>query len=119
MMYGGEVVAGKGRGTRIGFPTLNFKIPEQFPYRYGIYAGWVVAGNERYRAVFHYGPIPTFHEEATSLEALLLDGALLQKSSVISFELIKNLREVKMFGTVDALAEQIRKDMDEARRVLG
>ncbi|MEK7554649.1 MAG: riboflavin kinase [Patescibacteria group bacterium] len=118
MMYRGEVVHGKGRGTRIGFPTLNFKIPDPFPYEHGIYAGWVSAGDRRYEAVFHYGPIPMFHESDPSLEAFLLDGVMLQKHSEISIEFIKKLREIKMFRTVHELTEQIGADIQEAKKAL-
>ena len=118
MRYAGETIDGKGRGKRIGFPTLNFKIPKEFPYEYGIYAGFVHAGGKPHQAVFHYGPIPTFHEETPSLEAFIINGVHIEKSSALSFELVKKLREIKMFDEVDELVTQIRNDISNTKKVL-
>ncbi|MCD4761210.1 riboflavin kinase, partial [bacterium] len=68
-IYTTSIISGAGRGKRIGFPTLNFVVPKRLEHSYGIYCGWVIVEGNKYKAAFHYGPIPTFAEKQQSLEA--------------------------------------------------
>lgn len=120
MRYAASVIRGKGRGKRIGIPTVNFRIPESFPYPYGIYAGWVYMSGKRYRAAFHFGPIPVFKEPAPSLEAFLI-GVRLKENPPrrISFAFIQRIRAVRKFANAALLKRQIGKDVSEVKRALG
>jgi FAD synthase len=109
MKYASKVIDGKGRGAKMGLATLNFRIPSSFLYPQGIYAGYVYVGTNAYRAAFHYGPIPTFSEDKSTLEAFILKGRI-KISRGVSFELLRYLRPIKKFLSPDALVRQIRRD---------
>jgi riboflavin kinase/FMN adenylyltransferase len=119
MKYLVPVIRGRGEGKRIGIPTLNFEIPAGFPEKEGIYAGWVWIGGEPHPAAFHYGPVPTFDVEASSLEAHLIDAGVAEAPAAAEFELVNFLREVRDFDDIAALQAQIAEDVRQAKTVLG
>ena len=118
MVYTASVIKGKGRGTGLGFPTLNLEIPKKFEARQGIYAGYVYENRIKYQAAIYYGSVPTFDEEALTLEAFLLDTVLTKRPRKVQFELVAFIREVLKFPDTQALSAQIVRDVEEARRVL-
>ena len=112
------VKTGVGRGKRIGFPTLNFEVPENFEHAHGIYGGWIYIGEEKHKAVFHFGPIPTFHEAGESLEAYILDAEIKSGVDRVAFRFVQRLRDVEGFSSVEGLAKAISEDVDRAKRIL-
>ena len=121
----GTVVRGDGRGHKLGFPTANLRfeyLPAMPPL--GIYAGRVsfeaadVAGGQP--ALVSIGTRPTFHEGGGVLtEVHLLDftGDLYGTRLVV--DLVARLRDEQRFADVDALVDQMRRDAEMGRAVLG
>jgi len=118
MRYKALVISGKGRGKRIGFPTINMEIPDGLGATHGIYAGWLYVEQKRYPAAVHYGPVPTFHELAPTLEAYVLDATLPQVPCEVELELVTHIRDVKTFLGSEELAVQIASDVEEVREIL-
>lgn len=118
MRYTARVMPGKGRGKRIGFPTLNLEIPDPSPYSHGIYAGWITVAGHAYAAAFHFGPIPTFHEATPTLEAYVLDASFARAPASVEFEFVQRLRDIRTFQSAAALAAQIADDAAETRAIL-
>lgn len=119
----GTVVRGDERGRRIGFPTANIAVPAGtcLPAD-GIYAGWLRAGHEpRRAAAISLGRRPTFYEHAdrSLLEAHVLDfdGDLYDCAAAVRFA--ARLRDERRFDTVDALVEQMSRDIAATRDRLG
>jgi len=115
----GRVVRGDGRGASIGFPTANVRAEnEQLP-GLGVYAGRVSAHFTPRPAVINVGYTPTFGATGLKIEAHILDytGPHLY-GSVLSVELIDKLRDEQRFEGVEALTEQIGRDIKAARRIL-
>lgn len=79
----------------------------------GIYACRVDGRN----AVLHYGPRPVF-KDTPSCEVHLLDKNLTDTHDFLTVEIIQKLRDVRDFPSVNALKEQIQKDISEARAIL-
>ncbi|OGG30482.1 hypothetical protein A3A63_00825 [Candidatus Gottesmanbacteria bacterium RIFCSPLOWO2_01_FULL_46_9] len=115
-------IKGKGRGKFLGYPTINMLIPPDFELVDGIYAVWVTLEGIRFRGALHWGPVPTFDDVVKSLEVYLLgvdDGALDRTTiSVLTVEIVKKLRDIQKFSSVDELTKQIRRDVEEVRRIL-
>jgi len=112
----GEVVVGDKRGRSIGFPTANV-LPDAdalIPAR-GVYAGFVRFGQEQYAACTNVGVAPTFGRAEARIEAHLLDFEGDLYGRVIDVSFAKRIREELRFTGIDELAEQIRRDVDEAR----
>jgi riboflavin kinase/FMN adenylyltransferase len=118
MVYKTVVISGRGRGRRIGFPTINMEIPEGLGATHGIYAGWVYAYDKRHPAAIHYGPVPTFQEAAPTLEAYVLDGTLASLPPEIEFEFVAHIRDIELFLNAEELAVQIKSDVEDVEKIL-
>ena len=118
MTYQAAVQSGKGRGRRLGFPTLNLVIPDPFPFQFGVYAAWVTVGRKRYLAAVHFGPTPTFNEKVAMLEAHLIGVSLVHTPVRVELEMVERLREVRVFKDPEGLIAQIKRDVAAARRKL-
>lgn len=117
----GVVVAGDGRGRRIGVPTANLETRNETLPPGGVYAGFAAVGKtgERWPAAINLGQRPTFAGGAMRLEAHLLGfaGDLYGQELRLSFD--ARLREERRFASADALVAQIREDIAHARALLG
>jgi riboflavin kinase/FMN adenylyltransferase len=119
----GVVAHGDERGRELGFPTANVSVPGDILLPAdGIYAGWFEREDGTvWPTAISLGRRPTFYAEAhvSLLEAHLLDfdGDLYDEHVRVRF--VERLRGEVKFDSVDALIEQIRRDCDDARRILG
>jgi len=108
----GIVEHGLGQGRVLGFPTANLKLP---PYKLlpknGVYFGAVSFDKQNHKAVINIGNRPSLGSRPVGLEAHLLnfDGDLYGKK--LSVELAGRLRDEIKFDSVEALKEQIKKDI--------
>jgi riboflavin kinase/FMN adenylyltransferase len=77
----------------------------------GVYFGTASFDRQKYKAVINIGNRPSLGSRPVGLEAHLLnfDGDLYGKK--LSVELAGRLRDEIKFDSVDALKEQIRKDI--------
>ena len=119
----GPVVTGDRRGgAELGFPTANLDIPDDICLPApGIYAGWYGRPDgSRYRAAVSIGRRPTFYgtEGELLVEAYLLDfsGDLYGEPAQLSF--VHRLRDELAFDSVDALVEQMGRDVERTRSLL-
>lgn len=118
----GTVQHGDARGRELGFPTANVAVPADvlLPAD-GIYAGWYErASGEVHAAAISLGRRPTFYEDAelSLLEAYLIDfsGDLYDEEAKVRF--MSRLRGEVKFDSIDALVDQMGRDVDQARTVL-
>jgi len=122
----GSIVEGERRGRTLGFPTANLAPENEILPAAGVYTGTLrlldsgqPALGRTLAAVTNLGRRPTF-ESADRLvpEAHLLDfdGDLYGRRVELSFE--HRLRAERRFSSVDALKQQIGRDVEEARRRL-
>jgi riboflavin kinase/FMN adenylyltransferase len=114
----GMVVKGKKIGKLIGFPTANLMIKGYLIPRKGVYAAHVVMDDKRYKGVLSIGPAPTFHIEDFSFEVHFLDFEGDIYGREIAVEFVERLRGVEKFKDVEGLKNQIRQDIEKARRIL-
>ncbi len=114
----GTVEKGAGRGTGLGFPTLNLPLAEGQNVRHGIYAMRVAHDGRSYGAAGYVGPRPTFGEDQPVLEAYLLDFAGDLYGAEVEIEFIAFLRPDQTFSDGQTLAAQMTKDAEAARAVL-
>jgi len=119
----GPVVTGDRRGgAELGFPTANLDIPADICLPApGIYAGWYQRPDgSRFRTAVSVGRRPTFYGADGELlvEAFLLDftGDLYGEPARLSF--VHRLRDEMAFDSVDALVEQMGRDVERTRSLL-
>jgi riboflavin kinase/FMN adenylyltransferase len=114
----GTVVRGKNRGGRLlGFPTANLDPIDELTPNRGVYAVTVLIDDEVREGVTNIGYNPTFGNGGLSVETHILDfsGDLVGKTIRVNF--IQRLRDEKTYKNIDALADQIRKDVNQAREL--
>ncbi|MEA1935765.1 MAG: bifunctional riboflavin kinase/FAD synthetase [Thermodesulfobacteriota bacterium] len=116
---GGTIVKGHQRGTGIGFPTANIKPEKVLVPGRGVYAIIAEIEGKIHPAVLNIGFNPTFANDRLSIEAHIIDfkGNICGKSLIISF--IDRIRDEMKFEGPEKLAEQIKKDVAKARKILG
>ena len=118
-MLEGLVVSGEGRGGKLGFPTANIASPQGMAVPDdGIYAAFAHLEGKRLMTAISIGTKPTFGDHDRAIEAFILDfdGNLYGKS--LRLEFVRRLRDQVKFDAVEALLEQVDRDVAETRRIL-
>jgi riboflavin kinase / FMN adenylyltransferase len=112
----GEVVHGDGRGRELGFPTANV-VPDEGFVRpdMGVYAcranGVPAAINIGVRPMFETG-------RGVLVEAHLLDHEEDLYGRELRIDFLSRLRGERLFDSVDALVEQIGRDVARTRQLV-
>jgi riboflavin kinase/FMN adenylyltransferase len=117
---GGRVVPGAARGRGLGFPTINVAPPNPrklLPPQ-GVYAVRVQTPGGSHGGMLNLGPRPTFGDQTVGIEAHLFDTSGDWYGAWVRVDFISRLRDTQRFSTPAALVEQLRRDEDDARRVL-
>lgn len=115
----GIVARGAGRGADLGFPTANLEhVDVQIPAD-GVYAAaaQIDGVGPSWLAAVHIGPNATFGEQARTVEAHLLDFQGNLYGRRLELDLRRHLRPTRRFDSVADLLDQIRADVDRARRL--
>jgi riboflavin kinase/FMN adenylyltransferase len=114
----GEVQHGDKRGRTLGFPTANLVPKPGFVVPgHGVYACRVqLADGTLVAAATNVGVRPQFVTGRGELiEAFLIDWSGDLYGEKIRIEFLRRLRGERRFDSVDALVEQMGRDVDEAR----
>jgi riboflavin kinase/FMN adenylyltransferase len=117
----GEVVAGAGRGTGLGYPTANLRTwPRLLLPGPGIYAGVAeLEDGGRYVAAVDVGTNPTFGTEPLHVEAFLLDFPDDElRGDTLTVEFWERLRDEVKFDSVDDLVAAITEDVERTRSIV-
>ncbi|MEI6700477.1 MAG: riboflavin biosynthesis protein RibF, partial [Actinomycetota bacterium] len=118
----GMVEHGDGRGgPELGFPTANLGIADGLAQPgVGIYAGYVtLTSGEVVQSAISVGRRPTFYEHADPLiECYLLDFDRDLYGQQLEVTFVEKLRDEQRFETVDALIDQMHRDVEATRTIL-
>jgi riboflavin kinase/FMN adenylyltransferase len=115
-----SVVPGAGRGQRIGYRTINLASPDErklLPPD-GVYAVRVEWAQGMSGGMMHQGPRPTFGDARRSIEAHLFDAAADLYGCEVKLSWVARLRDVRTFGSPEALKRQLDRDVVAARAAL-
>jgi riboflavin kinase/FMN adenylyltransferase len=115
----GEVAAGRDRGGKLlGFPTANINLQDELSPKTGVYAVTVEYGDTILQGVANIGYSPTFDDHLFTVEVHILDFDKNIYGETIRVNFIQRLRGEIKFESIDALADQIGKDIENAREIL-
>jgi riboflavin kinase / FMN adenylyltransferase len=114
----GKVVGGAKRGTGLGYPTANVRLPRGTALGHGIFAVFVHHDGERHLAAAYLGTRPTFDAGEAVLEVFLFDFHGDLYGHDIEVEFIAFVRADAKFTSVEALQAQMDKDCAAARAIL-
>lgn len=114
----GMVTHGAGRGTPIGFPTANLAGVDTLLPAAGVYAGRAWVDGAAAAAAINLGPNPTFGDDRLKVEVHILDRDVSLYGQLLEVEFVARLRDVVKFASREELVAQLRKDVEEARRIV-
>ncbi len=109
---------GQHLGKRLGMPTINQVLPENFAMpRFGVYASCIEIGEQVYYGVTNIGVRPTVGADRPLAETWIdgFDGNLYGQR--IRVYPVKFLREERVFPSLGDLQAQVMQDAAEARAV--
>src|SRR6059058_341755 len=113
----GEVVEGDRRGRTLGFPTANI-VPDEALVcpGHGVYA----ARADGACAAVSVGVRPTFGTgRAVLVEAYLIDRDVDLYGKTMKIDFLSRLRGERRFESIDALVEQMERDVRRTRELCG
>jgi riboflavin kinase/FMN adenylyltransferase len=109
---------GRGYGSKYTVPTINLARYEELVPKDGVYITWTRVATERFDSVTNVGNRPTFGAELFAIETHLLNFHPIELTPDTEVEIcfLERLRDEIKFPSVDALREQIARDVKKARR---
>ena len=108
----GEIIHAKGLGKKMGYPTANLKLIDNFVIpRYGVYDTDIIINGERFRASTNIGTNPTVEHDGIKIEAHILDFNRDIYGEIVELELLDFVRPELKFDSIEELFEQIAKDV--------
>ena len=119
MILKGKIVHGKGLGRTVGMPTANLDVKGQKLPEPGVYASKIKIGEKEYGSVTNVGNRPTVDQEQTiTVETYIFDfsGSIYGEEAVL--EILQFLRPVQKFQDLNEVHEQVKKDIEEAKKYL-
>ena len=114
----GEVVSGRGVGSKQTVPTLNLATLAEVIPANGVYITRTrdQVGGREWNSVTNIGYRPTFGaSDQLSIETFLLDPLAGETPERIRVEFLRRIREERKFDTPEALRGQILKDVRTAQ----
>lgn len=114
----GVVIGGNQLGRKLGFPTANIVLGEDFSIENGVYASKVYFNDEVYYAMTNVGVRPSVDGSKRLLETHLFGFEGVLYGLTLRVELIKKIRDERKFASVDELREQIAKDSNEIKKLM-
>ena len=109
---------GRGYGSKYTVPTINLARYEELVPNDGVYITRTRVGQEQFDSVTNVGNRPTFGADLFAIETHLLNFHPMELTPETEVEIcfLDRLRDEVKFPTVDALREQIARDVKKARR---
>jgi riboflavin kinase/FMN adenylyltransferase len=115
----GRVTRGDGRGRSLGFPTANCGERENLVPAPGVYACWAEVGGQSHAAALNIGHLPTVGDDRPlTVEAHLLDFTGDCYGQRLALDVVARLRDERRFPSLDALKEQLARDVAQVRTIM-
>jgi riboflavin kinase/FMN adenylyltransferase len=111
---------GRGYGAKYTVPTINLAHYEELVPKNGVYITRIRVGAECFDSVTNVGNRPTFGADSFAVESHLLNFHPLELTAETEVELhfLDRLRDEIKFPSVEALKEQIGRDVKKAQTYL-
>jgi len=109
---------GRGYGHKYTVPTVNLARYDELVPADGVYITALRIGSECFEAVSNIGNRPTFGAESFAIETHILNFHPIEllPDTELALSFLRRLRPEIKFASVEALREQIAKDVHKARR---
>lgn len=116
----GKIIAGKGLGRSIGYPTVNLELLNSKGLAYGVYACRVCGS----LAIANYGFAPTAGDKAWKtpvMEVHFINGLppYCEGSGEMTLDILDFVRHERAFASFEELTRQISFDIEKTRQIGG
>lgn len=112
----GKVVDGNKMGNKLGFPTANLKVEDNYIIpKIGIYETNIIIDGDFYIGATSIGTNPTFGSNMIKIENHILDFQEDIYGKIIEVRFIRYLRGEIKFDNIEDLKEQINKDVKDIK----
>lgn len=113
----GEVVHGKGIGTKLGFPTANIKLTDNFVIpKNGVYSTLTTIGDKTYKSATSVGFNPTFQEKSLKIENHIIGFNDLLYGNIIDISFVEYIRPEISFDKVEDLVNRMIEDVNYIKK---
>ncbi len=112
----GKVVRGQRIGHKIGFPTANLEIPNEYKLitANGVYVCRVLLGNRILKGMGNIGVRPTIDHGDLTIEVHIFDFDEDIYDEKITIQFVDRLRDEEKFADLEALKAQLAKDKKQS-----
>lgn len=109
---------GRGYGSRYTVPTINLSRYDELAPKDGVYITYSRVGEECFQSVTNVGYRPTFGDDSYAIETHLLNFHPIELTAQTPVEVsfLARLRNEIKFPSVEALREQIGRDVQRAKK---
>ena len=114
----GRVVPGQGRGREMGFPTANIETATEAVPLDGIYATLFEIAGRRWQSATSIGVNPTFGAGPRTVESYVFDFEHDLYGQEVKLHFVDRIRDEIKFSSAETLAQQIERDVLDARKML-
>ena len=113
----GSVASARHIGRKLGYPTANLETKELLLPPDGVYATLALVDGAEHPAVTNVGKNPTVAGKQRTVETYILNEDLSLYGRELSVSFLSRLREERSFPSLDALSEQIGRDVAAAKKL--
>ena len=116
----GVVTTGNKIGTKIGFPTANISIEEDYKLipKDGAYVVSISIDNTQYYGMLNIGNRPTVEGENRTIEVHIFDFDHQIYNREVKILFIDRLRDEKKFSGIDTLKKQLEIDLINSKNII-
>jgi len=116
----GKVVKGENLGSKIGFPTANIEIPENYKLipKTGVYVVQSLINEQSFYGMMNIGNRPTVNGQNQTIEIHFFNFNQNIYDKEITVELLYFLRDEEKFDSIEKLTQQLQQDLINARAFL-
>jgi riboflavin kinase / FMN adenylyltransferase len=116
----GTVISGDKLGSKIGFPTANISISENYKLipGDGVYAVKVEVNGQEYIGMLNIGFRPTINSKGRKVEVNIFDFSDDIYDESVTIKFVKRIRNETKFDGLDSLKKQLIRDKASSLKIL-
>lgn len=116
----GPVVEGNKIGRKIGFPTANIELQDEYKLitAIGVYACRILYNGKMYHGMGNIGYRPTINNSDLTIEVHIFDFDLIIYGETITIYFVDRIRDEVKFENLEALKNQLVKDKKTVQDIL-
>ena len=116
-MLTGKVIKGKELGRKLGYPTANLHIEENYKLipKKGVYIVKSHINDMTYFGMMNIGNNPTVNGQHLTIETHFFDASFNLYEKKIQIEMLKRIRDEKKFDSIETLKTAMQDDEDFSR----